>query len=155
SDRYGRRRVMVLALSVFALASIALILTPNITYFIVLRALQGLFGAAGGALGRAIAVDLSEGTTAVGALALVATVIGLVPLIAPPVGALIAHIYVWRGVLPVLGGIAVLVWIFALVAVPVSLPPHQRASGPLRNAYRPLFRILANPLFVLSTISFS
>ena len=155
SDRYGRRRVMVLALSVFALASIALIFTPNITYFIVLRALQGLSGAAGGVLGRAIAVDLSEGTTAVRALSLIATVIGLGPLIAPPVGGLIAQIFGWRGVLAVLAGIAVLMWILALVAVPESLPPHQRASGPLRSAYSSLFRILANPVFVLSTMSFS
>src|SRR5699024_10269331 len=122
---------------------------------IVLRALQGLSGAAGGVLGRAIAVDLSEGTTAVRALSLIATVIGLGPLIAPPVGGLIAQIFGWRGVLAVLAGIAVLMWILALVAVPESLPPHQRASGPLRNAYSSLFRILANPVFVLSTMSFS
>src|SRR5699024_12116712 len=88
-------------------------------------------------------------------LSLIATVIGLGPLIALPVGGFIAHTFGWRGVLAVLAGIAVLMWILALVAVPESLPSHQRASGPLRNAYSSLFRILANPVFALSTVSFS
>src|SRR5699024_10045278 len=77
------------------------------------------------------------------------------PLFAPPVGGLIAQTFGWRGVLAVLAGIAVLMWVLALLAVPESLPPNQRASGPLRSAYSSLFRILANPVFALSTISFS
>src|SRR5699024_11593602 len=90
--------------------------------------------------------------TAVRALSLIATVIGLGPLIAPPVGGLIAQTFGWRGVLAVLAGIAVLMWVLALLAVPESLPPNQRASGPLRSAYSWLFRIFANPVFALSTI---
>ena len=58
SDKYGRRRVMLIALSIFALTSVALIFTPNIEFFVGVRFLQGLGGAAGGVLGRAIAVDL-------------------------------------------------------------------------------------------------
>src|SRR5690625_3145668 len=155
SDRYGRRRVMVLALTVFALASIALIFTPNISYFVVLRALQGLSGAAGGVLGRAIAVDLSEGATAVRALSLIATVIGLGPLIAPPVGGLIAQTFGWRGVLAVLAGIAVLMWVLAVLAGPESLPPNERASGPVRRGCSLLLRILGNPMLSLLCISLS
>src|SRR5699024_6563664 len=97
----------------------------------------------------------SEGTTAVRALSLIATVIGLGPVIAPPVGGLIAQIFGWRGVLAVLAGIAVMMWIWALVAVPESLPPLQCAIVPLRNAYSPLFRILANPVFLFATMSIS
>ena len=155
SDKYGRRRVMVLALSVFALSSVALIFTPNIEVFVALRFIQGLSGAAGGVLARAIAVDLSEGSTAVRALSLIATVIGLGPLLAPPIGGLVAELLDWRGVLAVLAAIAVLVWVLALLAVPESLPRRDRTKGSILSAYKSIFTILANPVFLLCTISFS
>src|SRR5690625_6747089 len=59
SDKYGRRRVMLIALSVFALSSVALIFTPNILFFVVVRFIEVVSGGAGGVLGRAVAVDLS------------------------------------------------------------------------------------------------
>ena len=154
SDKYGRRRVMVSALSVFALSSVALVFTPNIEFFVALRLIQGLSGAAGGVLARAIAVDLSEGPTAVRALSLIATVIGLGPLLAPPVGGLIAELLDWRGVLAVLALIAVIVWLLSVVAVPESLPRDQRAQGSVFGAYKSIFTILGNPVFFLCTISF-
>ncbi|HEY4534866.1 MAG TPA: multidrug effflux MFS transporter [Enteractinococcus sp.] len=155
SDKYGRRRVMVLALGVFALSSIALVFTPNIEFFIALRFVQGLAGAAGGVLARAIAVDLSEGSTAVRALSLIATVIGLGPLLAPPVGGLIAELLDWRGVLAVLATIAITVWLLAVFAVPESLARSDRTQGSVLKAYRSIFTMLAKPVFVLCTVSFS
>src|SRR5690625_525892 len=155
SDKYGRRRVMVIALSVFALSSVALVFTPNISFFVAVRFIQGLSGAAGGVLARAIAVDLSEGSTAVRALSLIATVIGLGPLLAPPVGGLIAELLDWRGVLAVLAGFALLVLALAVFAVPESLPSRDRPQGSVLGAYKSIFTIMANPVFFLSTISFS
>ncbi len=155
SDKYGRRRVMVIALSVFALSSVALVFTPNIAFFVAVRFIQGLSGAAGGVLARAIAVDLSEGSTAVRALSLIATVIGLGPLLAPPVGGLIAELLDWRGVLAVLAGFALLVLALAVFAVPESLPSRDRTQGSVLGAYKSIFTIMANPVFFLCTISFS
>lgn len=155
SDKYGRRRVMVIALSVFALSSVALVFTPNIGFFVALRFLQGLSGAAGGVLARAIAVDLSEGTTAVRALSLIATLIGLGPLLAPPIGGLVAELLDWRGVLAVLAVIAIIVWLLALVGVPESLPRQDRTPGSIFGAYKSIFTMLTKPVFLFCTISFS
>lgn len=155
SDKYGRRRVMLIALSIFALTSVALMFTPNIGFFVVARFFQGLGGAAGGVLGRAIAVDLSDGATAVRALSLIATVIGLGPLLAPPIGGVIAELLGWRGVLAVLAGFGVLMWVLALAFVPESLPKDQRTTGPILAAYASIFTILKKPVFLFSTISFA
>lgn len=84
SDRFGRRPVLVIALAVFAASGVAMAFTPTVEVFIALRLVQGLTGAAGMMLARAIAVDLSEGETAVRALSLIAMLVGLGPLIAPP-----------------------------------------------------------------------
>ena len=155
SDKYGRRRVMLIALSIFALTSVALIFTPNIGFFVAVRFLQGLGGAAGGVLSRAIAVDLSDGATAVRALSLIATVIGLGPLLAPPIGGVIAELLGWRGVLAVLAGFGVLMWVLALAFVPESLPADQRTAGPIRSAYASIFTILKKPVFLFATMSFA
>lgn len=155
SDKYGRRPVMLLGLGIFALSSIALIFTPNIAYFVVLRLIQGLSGAVGGVLARAIAVDLSRGTTAVRALSLIATVIGLGPLLAPPIGGLVAVFFGWRGVLAVLAIFGVGVWLLALIAVPESLRPEDRTQGSVLGAYTSIWTILKNPVFALCTVSFS
>ena len=37
SDKYGRRRVMLIALGVFVVTSVALIFTPNIGFFVAVR----------------------------------------------------------------------------------------------------------------------
>ena len=155
SDKYGRRRVMTIAMAVFALTSLALIFTPNITFFVAFRLLQGLSGAAGGVLARAIAVDLSEGNTAVRALSLIATVIGLGPLLAPPVGGFIAELFGWRGVMAVLAAIAIVMFLLAVFIVPESLPRAQRAQGSILGVYTSVFTILKNPIFLFATICFS
>lgn len=155
SDKYGRRRVMYIALSVFALTSVALIFTPNIEFFVGVRFLQGLGGGAGGVLGRAIAVDLSDGATAVRALSLIAMVIGLGPLLAPPVGGVIAAWLGWRGVLAVLAGFGVVLWLLAVAFVPESLPRDQRTTGPILSAYASILTIVKKPVFLFSTISFA
>ena len=132
SDTWGRRPVLLLSTGVFALASVALVFSPSIQVFIALRLLQGLSGAAGVVIARAIAVDLSGGRTAVRALSLIATVGGLGPLIAPPIGGLVAGLTDWRGVLAALAGIAIAMLAFAWFAVPESLPREHRHTGGMR-----------------------
>ena len=133
SDMWGRRRVLLLATAAFTLTSVALIASPNIEVFVGLRLLQGLSGAAGVVVARAIAVDLSTGRTAVRALSLIATVGGLGPLIAPPIGGLVASFSGWRGVLTALAVIAVLMLVLAWLVVPESLPRELRHTGGLRT----------------------
>src|SRR5690625_7747166 len=47
SDKYGRRRVMIIALSVFALSSVALMFTRDILFLVAVQLIQGHSGIAG------------------------------------------------------------------------------------------------------------
>ncbi|MBX3099524.1 MAG: MFS transporter [Salinibacterium sp.] len=47
SDQLGRRPVLLAALGAFAVASIVLVFVPDIVTFTIIRAIQGLTGAAG------------------------------------------------------------------------------------------------------------
>ncbi|MCK6080186.1 multidrug effflux MFS transporter [Microbacterium sp. EYE_5] len=148
SDTWGRRPVLLGATAVFAAASIALVFAPVIEVFIGLRLLQGLSGAAGVVIARAIAVDLSTGRTAVRALSLIATVGGLGPLVAPPIGGLVAGFAGWRGVLTALALIAAAMLLFAWLAVPESLPRSHRHTGGLRAMGASFAHFVHDPVYL-------
>ncbi len=142
SDRFGRRRVMLAALAVFAVASIGIALAPHIAVFIGLRVVQGFAGSAGMVISRAIVVDLSERGQAVRPLSLMMTVVGLGPIIAPPIGGLLAAAWGWRGALGAVAVLAVVMFVLAAVFVPESLPPERRATGGAASVVRTFGRLL-------------
>ncbi|MFT4221047.1 MAG: multidrug effflux MFS transporter [Microbacterium sp.] len=155
SDRWGRRPVLVLALGVFAAASVVLVFSPHVAVFIALRAVQGFSGAAGVVIGRAIAVDLSHGATAVRALSLIAMVGALGPLVAPPIGGVVSAGFGWRGVLAVLALIATAMFLLALLVVPESLPPESRRSGGVAIVFHSFRSWLGDRIFVAYVVAYA
>ncbi|QBE48308.1 multidrug effflux MFS transporter [Leucobacter triazinivorans] len=149
SDQCGRRPVLVVALAVFAAASIAMVFSPDIGIFIALRAVQGIAGSAGVVVSRAIAVDLSSGAAAIRAISLIAMFVGLGPLVAPPVGGAILVVGDWRAVLASLAAIASAMFVLAAVFVPESLPRESRRDAGVRTALRSFGGLLGTGRFVL------
>lgn len=154
SDQWGRRWVLIGALSVFAAASIAMVFSPAIEVLIGLRLLQGFAGAAGVVVSRAIAVDLTEGAAAIRAISLIAMFVGLGPLIAPPIGGAIAAVSDWRVVLATLAGLAVVMLALALLFVPESLPRERRNATGMRAAIGHFGALLADRQFLLLMVVF-
>ena len=64
SDRFGRKRPLMIGLVAYALASLACAFAWSVTVLLVLRLIQGLAGAAGIVIARAVARDLHEGRRA-------------------------------------------------------------------------------------------
>lgn len=155
SDRLGRRRVLLVALSVFALASVVMPFSPTLTVFVVLRFVQGLSGAAGVVISRAIAADFSKGETAVRALSLIAVVTSLGPLIAPPIGGAIVVVADWRVVLGVIAAAAVVLVIVVWLVVPESLPPERRHTGGVGVVIRTLRTAATAPGFAAYALTFA
>lgn len=155
SDKFGRRPVLLIALGIFVASSVAMVFTPTIELFIGLRLLQGLSGSAGVVIARAIASDLSEGDTAVRALSLLSMVVALGPLLAPPVGGVLATVFDWRGVLAVLAAIAILMFVLALAFVPESHSHEARPTGHWLSAFASFGTLLRDPAYVGYTLAFA
>ena len=149
SDRWGRRGVLVIALSVFAASSIAMTFTPNVEIFIALRTVQGLSGAAGIVLSRAVIADTEKGTAAVRAFSLLAMMVAIAPLIAPLAGGVISEFWGWRGVLAVVAAVTVLLLALACLFVHESLPPDQRHVGGISRTLANFARLLRHRNFLL------
>ncbi|MFT4213176.1 MAG: multidrug effflux MFS transporter [Microbacterium sp.] len=141
SDRWGRRPVLLVALSVFAAASVAMVFSPSIQVLIGLRLLQGFSSAAGAVISRAIAADLSTGPTAVRALSLIALGGAIGPMVAPPIGALVGTWWGWRGVFAVLAAVAAAMVALTAIAIPESLPLEKRHGGAAFARFGPLLKI--------------
>nr|WP_281366508.1 multidrug effflux MFS transporter [Nocardioides thalensis] len=145
SDRFGRRAPLLVSNSITVVSSFAVVLAPTIEVLIVARFVQALSASSGMVIARAMVADLAQGYAGVRALALMMTIHGLTPVIAPALGGALATFVPWRGVLAVLTLIAALQLAAAIFLVPETLPPVRRT---VRVDYRDLLRVLARPAYV-------
>ncbi|OIO70685.1 MAG: Bcr/CflA family drug resistance efflux transporter [Zetaproteobacteria bacterium CG12_big_fil_rev_8_21_14_0_65_55_1124] len=98
SDGFGRRRVIMSALCIYALASIGCALAENINQLILLRIGQGLSASAGMVIGRAMIRDVYHGTEARRVMARVTLLFSIAPAVAPILGGWMHDIFGWHSV---------------------------------------------------------
>lgn len=96
SDRVGRKPVLMFGIALFTLASLGCALAPSIETLIGARFLQALGASGPIVLARAIVRDLYQGARAGRELSRMATIMGVVPAIAPVLGGMIAPWGGWR-----------------------------------------------------------
>jgi DHA1 family bicyclomycin/chloramphenicol resistance-like MFS transporter len=132
SDRHGRKPVLIGAILVYVVASLACALSTSIEMLIAARFVQALGGSGGIVLTRAIVRDLYSGARAGRELSLIGSVMALAPVLAPMAGGLLQTAFGWRSIFAVLvlAGIAgvLIVWRF----LPETL--NDRAEHPVSIA---------------------
>jgi DHA1 family bicyclomycin/chloramphenicol resistance-like MFS transporter len=148
SDVLGRRRPLIVGLVAFTVASIACALAPSVWLLVAMRLVQGIAGAAGIVIARAVARDWFEGTALARFFGLLMIVTGLAPILAPILGAQLLHFTSWRGVFVGLAGIGGLLLVGAAVWLPESLPAGERRSAGLRPTFRVFRELLADRPFL-------
>lgn len=134
SDALGRKRPLLVGLLLYTLASIACALALSILPLVVFRALQGMTGAAGVVISRAIARDHFSGTALAQFFSLLILVTGLAPILAPVLGGQVLLVTGWRGIFSVLSVFGLLMAVVVLTGLRESLPPERRRTGGLRDA---------------------
>lgn len=127
SDRFGRKPPLIWGTALCLAASAVAVLAPNVTILIAARFLQGLAGAAGMVIGRAIVSDLATGKAATRAYNLMSVVGGIAPVIAALLGGILVDTLGWRGILGILVGLAALMLIAVTTVVRESRPTERRA----------------------------
>ena len=148
SDQFGRRRPLVVGLVIYLLASAACALAPTIEVLVVLRLVQGLAGAAGIVVARAVARDLYSGRRLVIIFSRLILVNGLAPVLAPVIGGQLVRVTSWRGIFLVLAAFGVVLLAAGVFGVPESLPRERRRAGGVRDTLRSFRTLLGDRLFV-------
>ena len=98
SDRYGRRPVMLIGLTIFLIGSVICVISTSIWVLIFGRIVQAIGGASGMVLSRAIIRDLYDRETAARMLAYMVTVLVFAPMVAPVIGGVINDLAGWRAI---------------------------------------------------------
>jgi DHA1 family bicyclomycin/chloramphenicol resistance-like MFS transporter len=138
SDREGRRRPLLIGIGAFIASSIACLLVSNVYVLDGLRFVEGMGGAAGIVIARAIVRDLFEGVTAARFFSTLLLVTGLGPIVAPQLGAEILRFTSWRGIFVALAIIGSVLFVTAFWKAPETLPPERRHTGGLRSTMHSL-----------------
>lgn len=147
ADRIGRRAAVLGGLAGFLAATIACALARGFEFLLAARALQGLAGGAGPVLARTIVRDLTSGAAGARLFALLTTVLGMAPLVAPPLGAALLTLLDWRSVFWVTALYGALVLAVAARHLPETRPPGSTA--PLSSLWPRTRRLAGEPEFVL------
>ncbi|MFG2374357.1 multidrug effflux MFS transporter [Streptomyces sp. NPDC048504] len=144
SDKWGRRRPLLTGLAVYVVATALCAVAPNVESLVAFRLLQGLAGAAGIVIARAVVRDLYDGVAMARFFSTLMLVSGVAPIVAPLVGGQILRVTDWRGVFVVLTfvgtALAVLVW----TRLPETLAPADRHAGGTAEALRGMRALLAD-----------
>jgi DHA1 family bicyclomycin/chloramphenicol resistance-like MFS transporter len=98
SDMWGRKAPLYMGIGLFAVASVGCALSNDIETLIAFRFLQGIGGAAGMVIPRAIVRDMHTGVQAARLMSLLMLVFSISPILAPLTGSAVISFYGWRGV---------------------------------------------------------
>lgn len=144
SDTFGRRRPLLAGSLVCLLAGVACAVAPTVEILGVARFVQGLSGAAGVVLARAIISDTARGTAAAKLLGVVMIISVIAPVVAPVSGGAIINAGGWRMVFAVLAVLTLLMFLGAAVFARESLPAAARTRGGITATLRSAREVLAN-----------
>src|SRR5699024_307411 len=137
----------------FTLSSILIALSPNITFFIFFRFLQGFTGAAGIVIARAAARDLYSGKDLTKFIASLALVNGAAPILAPVFGGIILHFTTWVGVFYILALIGILMYAGVIFFLPATLQKENRAESGIFSVRETLIQLFEDNFFMCIAIT--
>ncbi|WP_159888422.1 Bcr/CflA family efflux MFS transporter [Paenibacillus puerhi] len=133
SDVMGRRKPLLLAMILYAGASLICAFAPSIGFFIAVRFIQGFAAAAGIVISRAIVRDVYSGHELTKFFSLLMLVSNLGPLLAPVVGSGVIAFMAWSGVFLFLGLIGLLLVMATAWKLEETLPVEKRVSSNIRE----------------------
>ena len=148
SDRFGRRRPLLIGVATYIVASALCAVAPTIETLIAARLAQGLAGAVGIVIAQAAGRDLYSGSRLIRYYGRLTVLAGLAAIVGPVIGGQLARITDWRGTfgfLAVVGGIILLA---SALVLRETLPVANRQPGGLRTTARVFRRLLADRVYL-------
>jgi DHA1 family bicyclomycin/chloramphenicol resistance-like MFS transporter len=152
SDRYGRRLPLIIGMTVFTLTAVACAVATSAEQLIVIRFLQGLSGAAGMVIARAVIRDHFEGDDMTRFTAKMMFITMLAPMLGPIIGAQLINFGPWPLVFVFMAVMSALATFLVWKYLPESLPAKERKEFSAREFGRTLVALTRDPKFILPTL---
>ncbi|MFI5746083.1 multidrug effflux MFS transporter [Streptomyces sp. NPDC051644] len=147
SDRWGRRRPLLLGMVIYVVATAICVFAPTTELLIAFRLLQGLAGAAGIVIARAVVRDMYDGIEMARFFSTLMLISGVAPVVAPLIGGQVLRFTDWRGIFAVLTVVGVVLTLVVWKWLHETLPPQDRHTGGIGDALRTMRGLLADRVF--------
>ena len=144
SDKYGRKPVLLIGLSIYSAASLACAGSWDIYHLIAFRILQAIGGSGAFAVATAMIKDVYDSKSREPILAMVQSMVLISPAAAPVLGALLLKFMSWREVFLVLAFIGLLA-LAGSIALQETI--DKRYTGSMLQALGRLCKVARNPGF--------
>ncbi|EWM68751.1 drug resistance transporter, Bcr/CflA family [Micromonospora sp. M42] len=148
SDRWGRRRPVLVGVVAYTVLALACAAAPNAPLLAAVRFAQGLAGGMGVVVARAVVRDLYSGRDAAKYFSRLTLVFGVAPIAAPGVGSLVLRFGSWRSVFLVLAAIGAVLAVAVALRLPETLPAERRSTGGLGATARTMRSLLADRVYL-------
>jgi DHA1 family bicyclomycin/chloramphenicol resistance-like MFS transporter len=132
SDRLGRRPVVLMGLTLAAVASVAAIAATSVEALIVARIAQAVGASAGVVVGRAIIRDLYDRDRAAAMIGWVTSATVVAPMLAPMIGGFLDTALGWQAIFAFVALVSAAILIGATVALPETQAAMMRGGGIVR-----------------------
>lgn len=150
SDAQGRRKPLLISISLFAVSSILCALAPNIAILVIARFLQGFTASAGIVLSRAVVRDVFSGRELTKFFALLMVINATAPMIAPMAGGaiLLFPFASWHTIFYFLGFLGILIVLTVAFKLPETLPQERRIPSSLPVTIRTMGSLMKDKSFI-------
>ena len=148
SDVLGRKKMALILLIGYLIASLLSVFTVHLTIFLIIRLIQGLAGGGAIVIAKASIGDNYDGDELAKFLTSLMVINGIITIIAPLLGGLALSIASWRMIFIFLTIITLIVILGILLKMPVGL--HQEQSQlKFKAIFKDFGLLLTRPTFVI------
>lgn len=153
SDRIGRVRPLYLGMSIFIIASIICATTNNEYALFIARTLQALGACVTTVVTRAAIRDTLNPVQSARAFSLMVLVMGVAPILAPSLGALILKVADWHGIFWFLASFGVLNLLLTKCFLKETLKPENRNTRPMSESFGQYFGLMKDHTFMSPAVA--
>jgi DHA1 family bicyclomycin/chloramphenicol resistance-like MFS transporter len=133
SDRYGRRAPLLVGMAIYVICALAAAFAPNFLALLVLRFVQGIGAASTRVVATSVVRDRYSGRAMAEVMALTFMVFMAIPIVAPGIGQLLLLSGPWQTIFLFMGGLALVIAIWAYLRLPETLEPGRRRPLTVRS----------------------
>jgi DHA1 family bicyclomycin/chloramphenicol resistance-like MFS transporter len=153
SDRFGRRKPLLIGLGIYILSAAAVVFIPSFTGLLLLRFAQGIGSAATRVISVSIVRDVFGGRAMAEVMSLIMMVFMVVPVVAPGTGQVILFFGNWHLIFVVIAVAALLVSLWVIRRLPETLDPSDVRPFTVSSVLNGFLIVMTNRMALCYTIA--
>ncbi len=155
TDKYGRRKPLLIGLALFFIASVGCALSPTIDWLIAMRVIMALGGCVGMVVSRAVVRDVFPVSETAKIFSTLMLIVGVAPILAPTVGSWILTVSTWRSIFYVLAGFGLLLIAAVYLFLPESGTINRKVPLRAKTILKDYKIVLAERTFLYFAVASS